>query len=317
MGCPTCWLPKGCGPLILRGSRPRGDEVATGRCLPYNAGMVRAPIRSEKLDQIGVNLVYRVGSTSFYKKIFRHWYPLMTRRLAQEDVVFLNWGYEEDPPMGLPLTESEEPNRFCIQLYHRTATQIDLRDKDVLEVSCGHGGGAAYLVRTVHPASYTGLDFNAAGIDFCQERHRLPGLDFVHGDAENLPFPDQSFDAVINVEASHIYPDFERFLREVTRVLRPGGHFLYADLRNRKAIPAWEAALSEAQMRRVSARVINAEVLRGLEKNSPRSMELINRYLPAFMRRFGREFAVVDGSWFYRDLERGEISYRIYCFAKD
>jgi hypothetical protein len=70
-------------------------------------------------------------------------------------------------------------------------------------------------------------------------------------------------------------------------------------------------------LRLVSERVINAEVLRGLHENSPRSTELINRYLPAFMRRFGREFAVVDGSWFYRDLERGEISYRTYCFAKD
>jgi fatty-acid O-methyltransferase len=57
------------------------------------------------------------------------------------------------------------------------------------------------------------------------------GLDFVQGDAQNLHFPDQSFDAVINVEGSHIYPNFERFLGEVARVLRPGGHFLYADFR--------------------------------------------------------------------------------------
>jgi ubiquinone/menaquinone biosynthesis C-methylase UbiE len=45
----------------------------------------------------------------------------------------------------------------------------------------------------------------------------------VQGDAQNLPFPDQSFDAVINVEASHIYPEFERFVGEVARVLPPEG----------------------------------------------------------------------------------------------
>jgi ubiquinone/menaquinone biosynthesis C-methylase UbiE len=262
--------------------------------------------------------VYRIGSTATYKKIFRHWYPLMTRRLGQQDdVVFLNWGYEEDPPMGLPLDESDEPNRFSIQLYHQTATQVDLSGKDVLEVSCGHGGGASYLVRTLHPASYTALDFNAAGIAFCQKRHKLPGLDFVHGDAENLPFPDESFDAVVNVEASHIYPHLERFLSEVARVLRPGGHFLYADFRNRDNFPAWESALAESGMQLISERVINEQVLRGLHKNSPRSNELINRYMPPFVRRFGREFAVVDGSWFYRDLERGEIDYRTYCLRKD
>jgi ubiquinone/menaquinone biosynthesis C-methylase UbiE len=280
--------------------------------------MVRTPIRSETLDKIGVGFVYRIGSTPTYKKIFgKYWYPLMTRRLRQEDVVFLNWGYEEDPPMGLPLGESDEPNRFSIQLYHLTATQVDLSGKKVLEVSCGHGGGASYLVRTLHPAAYTGLDFNADGIAVCQKRHQLPGLDFVHGDAENLPFPDESFDAVVNVEASHIYPHFERFLAEVARVLRPGGHFLYADFRNRDGFPAWEAALAQSGMRQVSERVINEQVLRGLHNNSARSTELINRYMPAFARRFGREFAVVDGSWFYRDLERGEIDYRTYCFTKD
>ena len=73
----------------------------------------------------------------------------------------------------------------------------------------------------------------------------MPGLDFVHGDAENLPFPDESFDAVINVEASHIYPHFDRFLSEVKRVLRPGGHFLHVDFRNRDNFPSWESDSGE------------------------------------------------------------------------
>ena len=148
-----------------------------------------------------------------------------THLLGGDDWLFFNCGYEEDPPMALPLEASDEPNRFFIQLYHRTATQVDLSGKRVLEVSCGHGGGASYLTRTLHPASYTGLDLNPAGIEFCQRRHNLPGLDFVHGDAENLPFADQSFDAVINVEASHRYPHFPRFLAEVARVLAPGRAF--------------------------------------------------------------------------------------------
>ena len=118
----------------------------------------------------------------------------------------------------------------------------------------------------MHPASYTGLDLNPAGIEFCQKRHNLPGLDFVHGDAENLPFADQSFDAVINVEASHLYPHFPRFLAEVARVLRPGGHFLYADFRRRHGLAEWEAALADAPMRLLSSAVIDAEVLRGMRR---------------------------------------------------
>lgn len=187
------------------------------------------------------SLLARAGSTSTYKRVWRYWYPLMTRGLGNDEIVFINWAYEEDPPMDLPLEASDEPNRAHINLYHRTATQVDLGGKQVLEVSCGHGGGASYLTRTLHPASYTGLDLNQAGIKLCKKRHRLPGLDFVRGDAENLPFDDESFDVVLNVEASHCYPHFRRFLAEVVRVLRPGGYFPYADLRPNNEIAAWEA----------------------------------------------------------------------------
>jgi ubiquinone/menaquinone biosynthesis C-methylase UbiE len=48
-------------------------------------------------------------------------------------------------------------------------------------------------------------------------------LDFVEGNAEELPFDDKSFDAVLSVEASHLYLQFPRFLAEVARVLRSGG----------------------------------------------------------------------------------------------
>ena len=209
------------------------------------------------------------------------------------------------------------PIGFGIQLYHRVATQADLNGKQVLEVCRGHGGGAAYLVRTLRPASYTGLDFNADGIAFCRKRHNLPGLDFMHGDAESLQFADESFDAVINVEASHAYPRLPRFLAEVVRVLRPGGHFLYADFRGRSEFSGWDAALADTQMRQVSERVINPEVLRGLEKNSQRSVDLIGRLLPTFLRPFGRRFAGVPGTGLYRDIQSRKIEYRMYCFTKD
>jgi ubiquinone/menaquinone biosynthesis C-methylase UbiE len=219
--------------------------------------------------------------------------------------------------MGLPLEPADEADRFCIQLYHATANQVSLAGKDVAEISCGHGGGASYLVRTLRPASYTGLDFNADGIAFCHKRHQLPGLDFVHGDAESLPFPDQSVDAVVNVEASHAYTRLPRFLDEVARVLRPGGHFLYTDFRGRDEIPGWEAALTASPLRLISERSINAEVVRGMEKNSQRSIDLIDRLLPSVLRPFGRRFAGVPGSGIYRDFEQQKTLYRIYCFAKD
>jgi len=246
-------------------------------------------------------------------------YPLATRVLG-DDVLFLDYAYEEDPPMVLPLDASDEPNRAHINLYHRTATQADLSGKQVLEVSCGRGGGASYLVRTVRPASYMALDLNSSGIAFCQKRHNLPGLDFVQGSADDLPFDDESFDAVLNVEASHLYLQFPRFLAEAARVLRPGGHFLYADVLPRVRIGEWEAALAEAPMRRISERIINEEVMRGIETSPQDTLALlgpVSRRVPPFLRDLACRVNELRVSTFYQSLRSGENSYRMYCFGKD
>ena len=136
----------------------------------------------------------------------------------------------------------------------------------------------------------------------------------MQGDAQNLPFPDESFDAVINVEASHQYPDFPRFLAEVARVLRPGGHFLYTDSRRAPVVAEWEAALAAAPLRKVSERVIDEEAKRGLAANTRRSQEQISRRLPGFMNSLIR-YGVGVLDW---DLRRaGGITYRVYHFVKD
>lgn len=266
-------------------------------------------------------LTYRViTNPSIYNLLFTSSpakrFARQTRWISDDDWLFLNFCYD-DPSMGLQLDESDEHNRYSIQLYHRTATQVDLAGRKVLEVSCGHGGGASYLVRTQHPASYTGLDLNPDGVAFCKKRHHLPGLDFVEGNALDLPSPDGSFDVVLNVEASHTYPHFDRFLPEMTRVLRPGGHFLYADFRGFLEHDAWDKALANLPMRMDSKRIINEEVLRGLEKNSARYQELVVHHVPRLMRPFGRVFTGLPGTTTNNQLQRGQLSYRMYHFIKN
>jgi len=250
------------------------------------------------------------------KAIWQLWYPFLTRRLQGGEVLFLNYAFETIPPVGLTLTAADEPNRACIQLYHHVASQVDLAGKDVLEVSCGHGGGASWITRHLNPSTYTGLDLNPAGIQFCQQHHQLPRLRFVQGDAQKLPFPDASFDSVLNVEASHCYPDFPSFLKEVARVLRPSGHFLYADFRFREDFEKWEAAIAGAPFDLIQTRSIRDEVLRGMEYNARRSQALIDERLPAFLRGVARDFAGLPGSSVYEALKSGEMSYRSWCLRK-
>ena len=187
----------------------------------------------------------------------------------------------------------------------------------MLECSCGHGGGASYLVRTQHPASYTGLDLNPAGIEFAKNRHHLPNLDFVEGNAQALPFADESFDALVNVEASHLYPDFPKFLSEVTRVLRPGGHFLYTDFRPRSEVAEWEAALANSS----SAAAVHGghRSERAARQREERSAQT-RAHQPARrgdQRTFARYASDMTDWAFNGALRGGEYTYRVYLFTKD
>ena len=58
-----------------------------------------------------------------------------------------------------------------------------------------------------------------------------------------MRFADNSFDILINVESSLYYPRVESFLREVVRVLKPSGYFLYADIRFVEEIEIWKKQL--------------------------------------------------------------------------
>lgn len=265
-----------------------------------------------------------IGYNPTFERLWaKYGYPLMTRLMrgkrSQFEILFLGPGYEEDPPMAIPLHESDEPDRYPIQFYHSLALDGELAGKDVLEVSCGHGGGASYLVRTFNPARYTGLDLNPVGVAFCRDRHKLPGLDFVQGDAQELPFSDGTFDVVLNLEASHSYPNFPIFLSEVARVLKPNGRFLYADLRLHNEVSQWESELRECSLQTLSHKEVNAEIVRGYEKNSGRRKEQIQhymRFLPRWARSATGDFAGVEGGGAYRALQSGELSYQRYLMCK-
>lgn len=95
--------------------------------------------------------------------------------------------------------------------------------KEVLEVGCGMGSHAALLAR--HGARLTAVDLTERAVDVTRHRFALFGLEgkIERADAEQLPFPDNSFDVVWSWGVIHHSSRFESCLGQIARVLRPGG----------------------------------------------------------------------------------------------
>jgi SAM-dependent methyltransferase len=155
----------------------------------------------------------------------------------------------------------------------------------------------------------TGVDLSGDAIAFCGKTHNTPGLDFRIGDAEQLPFADSAFDVVVNVESSHCYPNLQTFFREVHRVLKPEGHFLYADLRERGGIAEWVNSLRESGFSLPREEDITPQVLSALDKDNDRKIRLINSLVPAVLRSSFEDFAGIKGSRIYESFHTGSLRY--------
>lgn len=98
----------------------------------------------------------------------------------------------------------------------------------VLDVATGSGNAAIAAARL--GCGVVGVDYVPALLERGHERAAAEGLDveFVEGDAESLPFPDDAFDAVTSVFGSMFAPDHPRAAAELLRVCRPGGQIALA-----------------------------------------------------------------------------------------
>jgi SAM-dependent methyltransferase len=95
--------------------------------------------------------------------------------------------------------------------------------QDVLDVACGTGNAAIPAARA--GASVTGLDLTPEMLAAARARGGAAGVavEWVEGDAEDLPFGDQSFDVILSTFGCMFAPRHEVVADEITRVLRPGG----------------------------------------------------------------------------------------------
>jgi demethylmenaquinone methyltransferase/2-methoxy-6-polyprenyl-1,4-benzoquinol methylase len=110
-----------------------------------------------------------------------------------------------------------------------------------LDFCCGTGDIAFALAQ--RGANVTGLDFSAQMLEVAAERHlksQISNLKFQEGDAQQLPFADNSFDIVTVGYGLRNLLSWERGLEEMRRVARPGGRLVVLDF-GKPANPLWRA----------------------------------------------------------------------------
>lgn len=163
------------------------------------------------------------GRASAYDRVYEHWHA---KRVTIES--FESWArYFLHVPADEPGHLNGNEIEFALQLLG----VHDLRGKTVLDLCCGAGRTSIYLA--LKGARVRACDASAQAIDIARESVRLSQVEdrveFEVMDAQELDYPDESFDAIYCQSALHILVDYPRCAAELARVLRPDGRVVFCE----------------------------------------------------------------------------------------
>jgi len=244
-------------------------------------------------------------------------YEFLAKLLNVDDWMFMNYGYvPSDTEKKLKLHKKDEINRYPIQLYDSLANYVKIKGLNVLEVGSGRGGGAIFLAEYHMPNKMIGMDIARNAVRFANRRNTQKNLEFIQGNAEKIPFDDNSFDIVINVESCHAYANESQFFKEVKRVLKPGGFFLCADARTKDRMGSFCTNVQNSGLEIIHEQDIVKNVIESIEKDDKAKRSRIEKSVPKLFQSLFNEFAGVMGSHLHESLLNGNMLYRRFIMRK-
>ncbi|UNP77658.1 class I SAM-dependent methyltransferase [Bacillus nitratireducens] len=106
---------------------------------------------------------------------------------------------------------------------------VDVQNKQVIDIGCG-GGIYTKELALMGAKSVVGLDFSKEILQAAKENCKgFPNISFIHGDAHNIPYPNETFDLIISRAVIHHLQDIPIFIREASRILKKDGILILQD----------------------------------------------------------------------------------------
>lgn len=154
----------------------------------------------------------------------------MKRSPLTHEIVFNNEDYAND----YAKKHEKMANKFG-QEYSGKLTSRGFRKGRIIDVGCGFGGTAIVLAKNFPESEVLGIDLSEPLLSLANQTARAVNLEkrlkFEIGDAERIPYGNDSFNVVLNINMVHLVENPIQMLNEIERVLSPEGFLFIADLR--------------------------------------------------------------------------------------
>ena len=151
---------------------------------------------------------------------------------------------------------------------------------DLLDCGCGTAPMLTLLHEKYPEKHLTGIDITPKMIEAARAK-QMDNVELLVGDCENLPFEDNSFDAVICCQSFHHYPNVQDFFNSVYRVLRPDGRLVLRDMTMNTAAVRWLCNHIEMPLINLTGhgdvRIYGREEVNALCKKAGLHMEMFER----------------------------------------
>lgn len=256
-------------------------------------------------------ILYYFINISHPLSLWKYWYEYITKF----DIETMNYGYYDE-------SKNEEIKHYdqcSLNLYNFVCKDLS---GEVLEIGCGRGAGLYHIAKQNPHINFTGLDYSESAIKKAKQLYKLNNLKFVQGNAMKLPFKNNTFDVVINLESSHCYDDISAFIKEVHRVLKKNGIFNFADIRTYYTLD--NLNINKQYFNIIKKEDISKNVVKSMEKTEPFKKEKISNILKKcnivenfLINTFGKQFAGTTDSIIYKNLQNGSTKYLYIQYKKN